>query len=99
MRPNNDHKPISIAIELNPDQEARRTIQKGLFDANVMATSDGHFDAICVTACDATSVFIGGVLGEAYWGWVNFTTKIEIYRKEVALSCCNAPVGGSVCMH
>jgi GNAT superfamily N-acetyltransferase len=65
---------ISVAIERSPDQETRNTIQKGLFDANVMATGDGHFDAVCVTACDAKSAVIGGVLGEAYWGWVNFTT-------------------------
>lgn len=65
---------ISIAVEHSPDQETRSTIQKGLFDANVTATGDGHFDAVCVTARDVNTVVIGGVVGEAYWGWVNFTT-------------------------
>ena len=69
-----DINTISIAIERSPDQETRSTIQKGLFDANVKATGDGHFDVVCVTARDATSAVIGGVLGEAYWGWINFTT-------------------------
>jgi len=29
---------------------------------------------VCVTARDADATVIGGVVGEAYWGWVNFTT-------------------------
>jgi GNAT superfamily N-acetyltransferase len=66
--------PVSIAIEHSPDQKTRSAIQKGLIDANVMATGDGHFDAVCVVARDAESSVIGGVLGEAYWGWINFTT-------------------------
>ena len=66
--------PITIAVELTPDRELRSAIQQGLFDANVKATGDGHFDAVCVTARDAHATVIGGVVGEAYWGWVNFTT-------------------------
>jgi ribosomal protein S18 acetylase RimI-like enzyme len=66
--------PILITIEPNSDKEARNTIQQGLFDANVKSTGDGHFDPICVTARDSKSTVIGGVVGEAYWGWVNFTT-------------------------
>lgn len=66
--------PIHIAIEPHSDKEARNTIQQGLFDANVKITGDGHFDLICVTARDANSTVIGGVVGEAYWGWVNFTS-------------------------
>ena len=65
---------ITIAVELTPGKEARSAIQQGLFDANVKATGDGHFDAVCVTARDADATVIGGVVGEAYWGWVNFTT-------------------------
>jgi GNAT superfamily N-acetyltransferase len=79
--------PISIAVEHCPAQETRSTIQKGLFDANVMATRDGHFDAVCVTARDTESAVIGGVLGEAYWGWINFTSvwvHSEHRRKGVA---------------
>ncbi len=66
--------PIVIAVEPKPDKETRSAIQKGLFDANVKITGDGHFDPICVMARDANSSVIGGVVGEAYWGWVNFTT-------------------------
>lgn len=66
--------PIKIAVELTPDRASQRAIQQGLFDANVKATGDGHFDAVWVTARDAHASVIGGVVGEAYWGWVNFTT-------------------------
>lgn len=66
--------PITIAVELTSEKESRIIIQQGLFDANVKATGDGHFDAVCVTARDDQSTVIGGVVGEAYWGWVNFTT-------------------------
>ena len=65
---------IFITIEPHSDKETRNTIDQGLFDANVKITGDGHFDPICVTARDSNSTVIGGVVGEAYWGWVNFTT-------------------------
>ena len=65
---------ITIAAELTPDKESRSGIQQGIFDANVATTGDGHFDAVCVTARDAHAMVIGGVVGEAYLGWINFTT-------------------------
>jgi GNAT superfamily N-acetyltransferase len=65
--------PIKIVVEQMPDTASRSVIQQGLFDANVKVTGDGHFDAVCVTARDANANVIGGVVGEAYWGWVNFT--------------------------
>jgi len=64
---------ISFAVEPNPDSQTRSAIQTGLFDANVRFTGDGHFDQILVTARDSNATVIGGVIGEAYWGWVNFT--------------------------
>jgi GNAT superfamily N-acetyltransferase len=66
--------PVHITNEPNADKETRTTIAQGLFDANVKVTGDGHFDPICVTARDANANVIGGVMGEAYWGWVNFST-------------------------
>jgi GNAT superfamily N-acetyltransferase len=66
--------PIAIAVERTPDKASRSAIQRGLFDANLATTGDGHFDAVCVTARDAHAMVIGGVVGEAYWGWINFTT-------------------------
>lgn len=65
---------ISIAVEQNPDRQAKVAIQTGLFEANVESTGDGHFEAISVVARDSNSNVIGGVVGEAYWGWVNFTS-------------------------
>jgi GNAT superfamily N-acetyltransferase len=65
---------ISVAIEQDPDQATKRTVQNGLFDANVQSTGDGSFGSVFVCARDSTSAVIGGVVGEAYWGWVNFTT-------------------------
>lgn len=65
---------ISIKIEHSPDQETKSAIQTGLFDANVQSTGDGSFDLVFVAARDSNSKVIGGVVGEAYWGWVNFTT-------------------------
>ncbi len=64
---------ISIAVETDPDRQAKNAIQQGLFDANVAFTGDGHFDAVLLVARDANSNVVGGVVGEAYWGWVNFT--------------------------
>jgi GNAT superfamily N-acetyltransferase len=64
---------ISIAVEADPDRQAKNAIQGGLFDANVAYTGDGHFDAVLIVARDANSNVIGGVVGEAYWAWVNFT--------------------------
>jgi GNAT superfamily N-acetyltransferase len=65
---------VSVAVERDPDQAARRTVQSGLFDSNVQSTGDGTFGSVFVAARDSTSTVIGGVIGEAYWGWVNFTT-------------------------
>ena len=65
---------IFIAVEPNPDKETRNTIEQGLFDANVKAAGDGHIDVVCVTARDSNAAVIGAVVGQAYWGWVNFTT-------------------------
>jgi GNAT superfamily N-acetyltransferase len=64
---------VSVAVERNPDEATRRTVQTGLFDANVQRTGDGAFGSIFVAARDSSSAIIGGVVGEAYWGWVNFT--------------------------
>jgi len=64
----------SVAVEHDPDQGTKNAIQKGLFDANVEVTGDGSFDLVFVAARDSNSTVIGGVVGEAYWGWVNFTT-------------------------
>jgi GNAT superfamily N-acetyltransferase len=65
---------ISIAVEHSPNQETKSAIQTGLFEANVQSTGDGNFDLVFVCARDSNSKVIGGVVGEAYWGWVNFTT-------------------------
>ncbi|MBK9624723.1 MAG: GNAT family N-acetyltransferase [Rhodocyclaceae bacterium] len=65
---------ISIAVEHSPDQETKSAVQAGLFEANVQSTGDGNFDLVFVAARDSNSKIIGGVVGEAYWGWVNFTT-------------------------
>jgi GNAT superfamily N-acetyltransferase len=65
---------IFIAVEPNLDKATRNTIQQGLFDANVKSTGNGHIDVVCVTARDSNAAVIGAVVGEAYWGWVNFTT-------------------------
>jgi GNAT superfamily N-acetyltransferase len=65
---------VSVAVERNPDQATRRTVQNGLFEANVQSTGDGSFGSVFVAARDASSTVVGGVVGEAYWGWVNFTT-------------------------
>ena len=67
-------KPVSVTVEQDPDQETRNTIRTGLFEANVQSTGDGNFDLVFVAARDSNSNVIGGVVGEAYWGWVNFTT-------------------------
>ncbi|MEJ6004728.1 GNAT family N-acetyltransferase [Paucibacter sp. AS339] len=64
---------ITIAVEADPDRLAKNAIQSGLFDANVAYTGDGHLDAVLVVARDDHSNVIGGVVGEAYWGWVNLT--------------------------
>lgn len=65
---------ISIALEQNPDQETKRSIREGLFSANVQSTGDGNVDLVFIVARDVNSIVIGGVVGEAYWGWVHFTT-------------------------
>ena len=64
---------VSVAVERNPDRATKRTVHNGLFDANVQSTGDGTFGAVFVVARDSSSTVIGGVVGEAYWGWVNFT--------------------------
>lgn len=64
---------VSVAVEQDPDQATKRMVLNGLFEANVQSTGDGRFDAVFVTARDAASALVGGVMGEAYWGWVNFT--------------------------
>ena len=64
----------SIAVERNPAQEAKRTISRGLFDATVQCTGDSAIDTVYVVARDPSSAVIGGVFGEAFWGWINFTT-------------------------
>jgi GNAT superfamily N-acetyltransferase len=65
---------ISVAVERDPDHATKSAIQTGLFDANVESTGDGNFDLVFVAARDLSSMVIGGVVGEAYWGWVYFTT-------------------------
>jgi GNAT superfamily N-acetyltransferase len=65
---------VSVAVERNPDQATKRTVQNGLSDANVQSTGDGMFGSVFVSARDSSSTVIGGVVGEGYWGWVNFTT-------------------------
>jgi GNAT superfamily N-acetyltransferase len=65
---------VSVTVERNPDQATKRTVQNGLFDANVQSTGDGMFGSVFVAARDSSSTVVGGVIGEAYWGWVNFTT-------------------------
>ena len=65
---------VSVAVERNPDEATKRTVHNGLFDANVQSTGDGTFGSVFVSARDSSSTVIGGVVGEAYWGWVNFTT-------------------------
>lgn len=65
---------VSVAVERNPDLAAKRAVQNGLFEANVQSTGDGTFGSVFVSARDSSSTVIGGVIGEAYWGWVNFTT-------------------------
>jgi GNAT superfamily N-acetyltransferase len=65
---------ISVAVEQDPDVATKRTVQNGLFNANVQSTGDGVFASVFVCARDSSSTVIGGVVGEAYWGWVNFTT-------------------------
>jgi GNAT superfamily N-acetyltransferase len=64
---------VSVAIEKNPDPATIRAVHAGLFDSNVQRTGDGTFGSVFVAARDS-SVLIGGVIGEGYWGWVNFTT-------------------------
>jgi len=63
-----------ISVERDPDQEIRRVIQQGLIDSNVELTGDPHVELVFVVARDSNSKVIGGLVGEAYWGWVNFTT-------------------------
>ena len=65
---------ISIAVERPTDNDAKAAVHTGLFAANVERTGDGHFDAILVAARDANSNVVGGIVGEAYWGYVNFTS-------------------------
>ena len=65
---------VSVAVERNPDEATRRTVLVGLSDENVQRTGDGTFGSVFVAARDLSSTLIGGVIGEAYWGWVNFTT-------------------------
>ena len=65
---------VTVAVERNPDQTTIRSVQSGLFNSNVQSTGDGTFGSVFVAARDATSTVIGGIVGEAYWGWVNFTT-------------------------
>ena len=65
---------ISVAVEQDPDPATKRTVQNGLFDANVQCTGDGESGSVFICARDSSSTVIGGVVGEAYWGWVNFTT-------------------------
>ena len=65
---------VTVAVDRDLDQLIKRTVQRGLFDANVHSTGDGRFGSLVVAARDLTSTVIGGVIGEAYWGWVNFTT-------------------------
>ena len=65
---------VSVAVERNLDQATKRTVQNGLLDANVKSTGDGTFGSVFITARDSSSTVVGGVIGEAYWGWVNFTT-------------------------
>ena len=65
---------ISVAVERDPDPATKSAIQTGLFAANVESTGDGNFDLVFVAARDLSSMVIGGVVGEAYWGWVCFTT-------------------------
>ena len=65
---------ISVTIEHTPDHATKAAIRTGLFDANVGSTGDGNFDLVFVAARDSSATVVGGVVGEAYWGWVNFTT-------------------------
>ena len=65
---------ITISVQRNPDSEAKAAVHHGLFAANVERTGDGHFDAILVVARDANAQVVGGIVGEAYLGWVNFTS-------------------------
>ncbi|MCV2356787.1 GNAT family N-acetyltransferase [Paucibacter sp. B2R-40] len=84
---------ISIAVEQDPDRQARNTVQTGLFDANVDVTGDGHFDVIFVAARDSNANLVGGVVGEAYWGYVNFTAvwvHPEHRRRGLASQMLNA---------
>ena len=64
---------ISVVVEHPPTHATEVAIRSGLSSANAKSTGDGNFDSIFVAARDSSATVIGGVLGEAYWGWVNFT--------------------------
>ena len=64
----------TVSVEPDADQGVRRAIQSGLDHSNAQATGDGHFDLVLIAARDENANVVGGVVGEAYWGWVNFTT-------------------------
>ncbi|WP_137937410.1 GNAT family N-acetyltransferase [Chitinivorax sp. B] len=65
---------IQIVIDNNPSGQMTRVLYKGIFEANVARTGDGTVDVISVFARDGDDKVIGGIIGSAYWGWINITS-------------------------
>jgi ribosomal protein S18 acetylase RimI-like enzyme len=62
---------LSIAVEVEPTTELKRTIFDGLFHSNVERTGDGKIERLCVVARDPAGALMGGIYGEIYWGWLH----------------------------
>ncbi|MCV2360095.1 hypothetical protein LNV08_14040 [Paucibacter sp. TC2R-5] len=76
-------KLISIAVEQDPDRQTRNTVQTGLFDAMFVAARDSHVN------------LIGGLVGEAYGGWISFTA-VWVRQLSAGLMILLAPEAGRV---
>ncbi|MBB5016986.1 GNAT superfamily N-acetyltransferase [Chitinivorax tropicus] len=75
---------IRLAVESSPNAAMTRTLYKGVYDDNVARTGDGAIDTLYVFAKDSNNQVIGGIVGSAYWGWVNISSVwvSPVYRRQ-----------------
>ncbi|MGD8997881.1 MAG: GNAT family N-acetyltransferase [Anaerolineae bacterium] len=54
-----------------PEESAWGIIGRGIRDYNEQQTSDREFQRLCFVLQSSDEEIVGGVIGEAYWGWLH----------------------------
>ncbi|HEV2704959.1 MAG TPA: GNAT family N-acetyltransferase [Pyrinomonadaceae bacterium] len=61
---------IELTFEAAPREEDLRVVRRGLISYNEARLTDNSYDAFNLILRDREGTVVGGLLGNAYWGWL-----------------------------